>query len=80
MIIDLILDRKDGIKYNPARFYNDVMSYENYLDSNYSISRALDQGTNYDVQRALCRYIIDNDYNLSILDYITAQDWLMEDK
>lgn len=80
MIIDLILDRKDGSPYNAREFYWDVLQYESIFDFDcYGISRAMDYGTNKDVQNALCKYIREQQYNPNICDYVKTQDWLQED-
>lgn len=76
MIVDLILDRKDGAEYDAKSFYDDVMEYEAIFELNRSISRALDSGTNKDVQRALCEYIEDNGYNHEIKDFINKVTWV----
>lgn len=73
MIIDLILDRKDGRDYNVKKFYNDVTKYGSI---GIDIASALDGGTNEDVQKALCTYIKNNDYNADICTYIESVDWL----
>ena len=75
MIIDLILDRKDGFAYNAHDFYCDVMDYENDFNFNPIISRAMDSGTEKDVKNALCKYIKDNNYNPEICDYINSVKW-----
>ena len=73
MIIDRILDRKDGEPYDAREFYNDMMLYGgNGID----IARAMDGGTNKDVQRELCKYIDDNDYNHRIKEYINKTRWI----
>ena len=71
MIIDKILDRKDGQQYNPKEFYIDMMNYE--ADN---ITKAMDNKDNIFVQSALCNYIVDNGYNLDLLVYITSNNWL----
>nr|WP_314662073.1 hypothetical protein [uncultured Prevotella sp.] len=77
MIIDLILDRKDGVEYNAKRFYEDCKNYESYnLGTNGSISDAMDYGEESDVKRELCFYIDDNGYNPEIKDYINSVNWL----
>lgn len=85
MIIDLILDRKgfeeDGYAvYNPHEFYRHCLSY-NVVFTGIAdgITRAMDYGTNADVQRELCNYVIENGYNPAICDYINAVDWLGEE-
>ena len=41
MIIDLILDRKDGAVYNAEDFYRDIIDYENIFELSRDISVAL---------------------------------------
>lgn len=77
MIIDLILDRKGGSSYTAKKFYDNVMAYEEGTD--YKISRALDGGTEEDVRKALCDYIIRNDYNPKICNYINKVTWLEDE-
>lgn len=74
MIIDEILDRKAGRPYNAKAFYNYCMDYFDGLGD--MITRAMDGGTNGDVQEALCGYILQQDYNPDICDYIRSVDWL----
>lgn len=73
MIIDCILDRKDGWKYTPKQFYLDVMGYG---EIGHEITRAMDAGTEEDVKQALCDYIEYNDYNMEICKYIRSVTWL----
>lgn len=77
MIIDCILDRYDAEKYgdfdyNAHNFYYDILGYGRIGDE---ITRAMDGGTEQDTQRALCDYIINNDYNPKIIDYINNRTW-----
>lgn len=76
MIVDLILDRKDGHPYRAKEFYDNVMAYEEGTD--YDISRALDGGTEKDVKKALCDYIMGS-YNPKICNYINKVQWLEDD-
>ena len=76
MIIDLILDRKDGKQYNAHDFYMDCMEYGG---SGIDISRAMDCGTESDVKAALCAYIDGNQYNPEIKDYINNVYWIDND-
>lgn len=77
MIIDLILDRKDGCEYNAKEFYNDIMEYSTIFDGiGDKITFAMDYGTEKDVKKALCDYIIDNEYNPKICDFINNEKWL----
>ena len=70
MIVDLILDRKDGEPYNAHDFYVNVMGYEAIFGMDFSISRALDIGTNKDREGKL---VGDIDFNSvkDIAEYIT---------
>jgi hypothetical protein len=77
MIIDLILDRKDGIAYNSRKFYYEIMDYEHiFFSDEYKISKALDYGSETDVKSALCNYITENQYNEDICNYINSVNWL----
>ena len=79
MIIDRILDRKDNAKdygfdeYSPHDFYFDVLVYGRIGDN---ITIAMDYGTEEDVKKALCDYVIDNEYNPDICNYINSVNWL----
>lgn len=78
MIIDLILDRRDAeefgeFEYNARDFYFDLLGYGRIGDA---ITRAMDAGTEDDVRDALCAYVIRNEYNPMICDYIRARVWL----
>lgn len=73
MIVDTILDRKDGQPYNAHAFYSDVVARG---EIGGHVADMMDGGTNEDVQGALCKYIIDNDYNRDICDYIKSVNWL----
>jgi len=73
MIIDLILNRKDGETYSARQFYAGVMQYG---EIGHGIAAALDSGENKDVQRELCTYIDEQEYNPDIKNYINDQEWL----
>ena len=74
MVIDYIFDRKDGYGYDVKEFYDACMAYEEF-----DIARALDGGTEKDVKKALCDYVIYNDYPKSICKYINSENWLDDD-
>lgn len=78
MIIDEILDRKDGASYNPQDFYDYVSQQLDVLNSK-DIATALDSGTEEDVKKALCEYIKLGEYNPAICDYINSVNWLEEE-
>ena len=73
MIIDLILDRKNGEHYNAREFYFNVLSYG---APGYNITRAMDGGTENDVKKAICRYIMDGGYNWDLCYYVHSVNWL----
>jgi hypothetical protein len=76
MVIDLILDRQDGFKYTPEDFYRDAMMYG---DVAHEITRAMDEGTEEDIKKALCKYVLDNEYSPKICDFINSVNWLEAD-
>ncbi len=76
MIIDKILDRKDGQPYNAGKFYRDCRAYG---DIGNDIVNALDSGTEEQVKSALCAYVIENEYRPAICNYINRVTWLTDD-
>lgn len=74
MIIDLILDRRDGQEYNPRQFYAEVMEYGG-RDAE-RITRAMDADNEQATRVELCLYIIRNDYPGEICDFIRSVKWL----
>lgn len=84
MIVDYILDRKcdedNGIyEFNARDFYNYVSEEESVFGFKPSIARALDCGTNADVQKRLCQYLDNGNYNPAIKDYVNSKNWIMDD-
>lgn len=73
MIIDLILDRKDGVPYSPEQFYRDVFDYG---EIGWDITRALDAGTENQVKQALCQYIDNQGYSEHIKSFVNSVNWL----
>lgn len=73
MIIDKILDRKAGDAYEPRHFYIDCIEYGPVGEQ---IAAAMDGGSEEDVKEAICKYIIDNEYNPEICDYVNSVEWL----
>lgn len=82
MIVDMILDRKDGEPYNAKAFYNYCMEemavFGYYIGG--EIATAMDIKRNEQVQAALCKYIMEQGYNPEICDYINAQNWIDDEK
>lgn len=75
MIIDIILDRRDGaIKYTAATHLKAIYDYA--TDAHMSdIAAAVDGGTEDDVKAALMCYIVTSSYPLELLDYIASVRW-----
>lgn len=81
MIGDLICDRKDGEKYSAREFYFAVMNYRDLWPQwTDAITRAMDEGTEEDVKRELCRYIDEAGWNPQVKDYVNSVTWLEDDK
>lgn len=79
MIIDLILDRKNGKQYSAYDFYLEIRKYERLGVGTHGedISFSMDYGDNKDVQRVLCQYIRRNGYPADIESYIISQVWVV---
>ena len=75
MIIDIILDRKEGaIDYDAATHLKAIYDYA--TDARMTdIARALDSGNEDDVKAALMCYISTCGYPLELLDYIAGVRW-----
>lgn len=76
MIIDIILDRKDGCEYTQKGFldyciYNDFGDYE-------SMAKALMNNNEAEIKRLLCEYIDRNQYNKDIKNYVNSVNWIDE--
>jgi hypothetical protein len=76
MIIDVILDRRSGVKYT----VNEMRSLYVYaMDFKlWDLAEALDNDDNEDIQRELCQYISDENYCSTIIDYINSVNWVAE--
>lgn len=74
MIVDKILDRKDGIPYTPERFSHDVKTYG--IIGGHRIVAAMKGGNEKEVKTALHAYIKDHGYPRAISDYIESVQWL----
>ena len=79
MIIDIILDRREGaISYDAATHLKAIYDYATDARMN-DIATAVDGGTEDDVKAALMRYITVCGYPLELLDYIAGVRWTSED-
>lgn len=75
MIIDLILDRKEGKEYNVNDFADMVSKYSNDL-ADYRIINALGMETEERVKEELCNYVVGYGYSDKIKDFINSVKWL----
>ena len=75
MIIDIILDRREGaISYDAATHLKAIYDYA--TDSGMrDLAAAVDGGTEDDVKAALMRYITVCGYPSALLDYIASVCW-----
>ena len=71
MIIDLILDRFETNIYNVDDFVSEVEDY-----GNDEIVNAFNSGNENAAKKALCKYIVDNNYNKNICSQINYTQWL----
>lgn len=74
MIIDLILDRKDGQPYSPDAFAKRMERYgslyaECFLNS-------FDTDDEPSAKAALCDYVLANDYPQTLIPFIRSCRWL----
>ena len=79
MIIDIILDRKEGaIDYDAQTHLKAIYDYA--TDARMTeLATAVDGGTEDDVKAALMCYISTCGYPLELLDYIASVRWTSED-
>lgn len=81
MIIDMIIERQNGLEYDPKEFYEYVTKeeqifFEDTSDNLISISRSMDTLKELDVKKELCWYIINQGYNPTLCDFVMSVDWL----
>lgn len=75
MIIDIILDRKDGaISYDASKHLKAIYDYATDMGMS-DLAAAVDGGTEDDVKAALMCYISTCGYPLELLDYIARVRW-----
>ena len=77
MIIDEILDRKDGRVYDPAEFAAYVHeTLDIFPGVAEPIEKALASDCEQAVKHALCGYVLTQGYNPEICDFINSCAWL----
>lgn len=79
MVIDYILDRRDGVLYCAKRFYNYVMQENEYFHMFDNLLNAMDEGTEEDVKKALNDYIDSAGYNPDIKMFVNRVNWLTDE-
>ena len=75
MIIDLILDRRDGKSFDPCEFAFEVHDYARIFECAAPIISALESKCEQAVKHALCGYVLSGGYNPEICDYINGVCW-----
>ena len=80
MVIDYILDRRDGVLYCAKRFYNYVMQENECFHMFDNLLNAMDEGTEEDVKKALNQYIDSAGYNPDIKMFVNRVNWLTDEK
>ena len=77
MLVDLILDRRDGVSYSPSEFEEEVKEYCETFPSCIPVYDALMNGSEDEVKDELCKYIDDEWYGSRVIkDYINSVNWL----
>lgn len=78
MIIDEILDRKGGRRFVADEFKRYVLKESVYFGFKYFLeaySKSSDTDREYFVKRAIIKYIVENGYNINIINFVLAVDW-----
>lgn len=82
MLIDKILDRKADMENGFFR-YDTKELYDYLIDSihpsYHDVARAMDKGSNTEVQAEMCAYIDLEEYNPDIKWFVNSVDWLTSD-
>lgn len=73
MIIDAILDRRDGDPWDREAW--EYVREEAEIFEFAELVRALDGGRNADMRRELCAYVDRGGYNPAIKEYVNSVDW-----
>lgn len=76
MLIDVILDRRDGVKYDARRLYDYLQEGGVVFPFYWDYARVMDEGTEEEMKSALCSYVTECGYSPEICDYIRSVDWL----
>lgn len=79
MIIDYILSRYEKGTYNSQSFHN-YLENRCVVGNPDEVLSAIDSKNEAEVKASLCRYLIDNEYNPRIIDYVLSVDWLADNK
>ena len=64
------------VAYSASECYRRVREYEAGFGFAPEITLAMDYGTESDVKIAICNYIIANDYNPEICNFVNSVNWI----
>lgn len=77
MLIDLILDRRDGCPYDPVLFAFSVNDYNAVFPELCGpVLAALSSHDDSKIKAALCAYVVAGGYNPEICKYINSVSWV----
>lgn len=66
-----------SLEYSPYKFYSKVLEYYSIFPKIAAkILDAMDYGNEEDVKKALCNYIVTQEYNMQICDFINSVNWI----
>lgn len=78
MIIDEILDRKDGRRFVADEFKRYVLKESVYFGFKYfseAYSMPNDVSREYFVKRAIIKYIVENGYDINLIHFVLSVNW-----
>lgn len=76
MLIDIILDRRDGAEYKASRLFAYLLEDGEVFPFYRDIARVMDEGMEEDVKETLCRYVTEHGYRRELCDYVRSVKWL----
>lgn len=74
MLVDIILDRKAGERYNAREMY--LYCQDSVFPFYRKVAEVMRNGTEEQIKELLCSYIKEEMYNPNICDYINSVNWL----
>lgn len=76
MLIDVILDRRDGVEYDPRELYSYLQEEGEVFPFYWDYARIMDEGTEEEMREALCEYVRQHGYRSELCEYIRSMEWL----